>query len=112
MPIGFHTDVGYRQYFRDARWATHKYRPGVKKTQAYICVLFFVGRVEFGRQNCKQPVPLLGHPIITLPARTTTAAVASTTWLNEYGSTADGCSLGGGEADARNAPVQRHQHSI
>jgi len=26
-------------------------------------------------------------------------------------STADGCSLGRGEADARDAPVQRHQHS-
>ena len=52
----------------------------------------------------------LGHPITTLPLRTTTAAVAPTT--SGLMSTAVGYSLGRGGADARDPRLQRHQHII
>ena len=69
------TSVRYRRNF-GARY-THKYRFGVKKIPPSTCLYsLLVGRDEFGRRKW-----------ITLPARATAAAaaVAATTWLNEYG---------------------------
>ena len=81
--IEFYTNGGTWRYFRDTWSATHKYMLGVFLPQAYIFFgsLFVLVEPNLADKIGNSLSPLLGHPIITLPARTTTtAAVAATTF--------------------------------
>ena len=80
--IEFYINGGTWRYFRDTWSATLKYMLGVFFTPSiYLCSLFVLVEPNLADKIGNSLSPLLGHPIITLPARTTTtAAVAATTF--------------------------------